>query len=225
MVYSDASLEPSDGGSRLRMCWLVVEVNGPLRFGEVCDVPSEVIASMEDRQQYIAHGEIMAPMLLYFLHGHHFSHSIILHFVDNMAALSCQVMGSSRIADLSAAAHITALCTARVQASIWWEHVESAANLADGGSRAGIADDAAKREGIPLRHRDWPHENGRYLLLNELRVKIIGQLKGTLHKYPLFLSLNIYKGQEDHWGGKGHSPLYRGIPLLFTLPRRRLAKH
>ena len=70
--------------------------------------------------------------------------------------------------------------------------MESPANLADGGSRAGIADAAAKHENIPLRHRDWPHEDGHYLLLNEIRVKIIGQLKGILHKYTLFLVLNSY---------------------------------
>ena len=154
-------------------------------WGQVRDVPPEIVDTLDPRQQYIAQGEALAPMLLYALHGNELKDSSIIHFIDNMAVLSCQVPGNSRVVDLGVMSHITAWAVARANIAVWYEHVESAANLADGGSRIGQGDPVAATAGVRLQHVAWPRREDKYMVLEDFRYEIIGK---DVHWE------NIYKG-------------------------------
>ena len=130
---------------------------GPdVRWGQVCDVPAEIVDTLDPRQQYIAQGEALAPLLLYALHGSELKESLIIHFIDSLAVSSCQVMGNSRVADLGVISHLTSWAVSSANIAVWYEHVESAANLADGGSRIGQGNPVAAAAGVRLQHVDWP---------------------------------------------------------------------
>ena len=57
------------------------------------------------------------------------------------------VMGSSKAADISNVMYATTLPLAKHKITTWGEHVESAANLTDGGSRLGLS--------FPVAGRGW----------------------------------------------------------------------
>ena len=63
--------------------------------------------------------------------------------------------------------------------------MESAANLAEGGSRIGQSDPVAAAAGVRLQHVAWPRREDKYMALANFRYEIIGR---DVHW------LNIYKG-------------------------------
>jgi len=80
-----------------------------------------------------------------------------LWFIDNLGVLSCLCNGSSTVADISCIVHATLLAVAGLRSAVWWEHVDSKANLADGGTRGSAR--FAEALGIPLTARavpPWP---------------------------------------------------------------------
>jgi hypothetical protein len=52
-----------------------------------------------------------------------------------MGVLACYTKGSSVVADISCIVHAMLLSSARLRLKSWFEHVDSKANLADGGTR------------------------------------------------------------------------------------------
>ena len=101
----------------------------------VVKVPDRVLASFQKRKQYIAQGEALAPVLALHFHGEVFRNTSTLFFIDNLSVLSGLTVGSSRSADLAAVLQAATLASTRLNALLWWEHVDSAANPADGGIR------------------------------------------------------------------------------------------
>ena len=96
-------------------------------------------------------------------------------FIDNMAVLSALVVGNSRVLDLSLPVYTVAMRSTMLNCSPWREHVDSAANIADGGSREGIIDPVAAKLGIRLHHVQWPSVNGKYLSVRDIQQEIIGE--------------------------------------------------
>ena len=65
--------------------------------------------------------------------------------VDNSGAAACLAKGSSRDVDTSRFVHVFNTVAAALQLVVWWEHVPSAANVADLPSRDGTFRDAPLR--------------------------------------------------------------------------------
>ena len=80
-----------------------------------------------------------------------------IFFIDNLGTLSAMITGRARIADFGAVVHAFHLSVARLRSTSWFEHVESPANPADGGSRVGAACPIARQLGIQLHERSFPN--------------------------------------------------------------------
>ena len=94
-----------------------------------------------------------------------------------MAVLCGLVAGNSRELDLAKSVFLTATVAAHIRSSVWWEHVDSPANIADGGSRIGVSDPVAKEMGIKLTQIPWPTGGSNLPLLpTQLLQEIIGQV-------------------------------------------------
>ena len=117
---------------------------------------SDVLNSMEERQTFIAHGEAFAPLFAI----HHASALLrgrqVIWMIDNMGVLCCYYKGSSEVADISCITHAALLAMAALRIQSWYEHVESAANLANGGTRGDTHAAGILLERKPL--PNWPEK-------------------------------------------------------------------
>ena len=78
-------------------------------------------------------------------------------FIDNMGVLASLCKGSSVIADFGCVVHALLLAAAKLNTRPWFEHVDSKANPADGGTRDSF--ETAQQLGIDLREvpvPEWP---------------------------------------------------------------------
>ena len=76
-----------------------------------------------------------------------------------MKILSSFCKGSSIVADFGCVIHAVLLKQASRKLATWWEHVDSKANIADGGTRADFS--TVHRFGISLQqrpHPPWPDD-------------------------------------------------------------------
>ena len=73
-----------------------------------------------------------------------------------MSVLSGLTTGASKAADLGAVLQAATLLATRLDCQIWWEHVDSDANPADGGSRVGITCPVARDLGVKLMRYEFP---------------------------------------------------------------------
>ena len=88
MIYSDASFE----NGALRVGWVLM-TSPPL--GVSCLVPSEVTDTWITRHQQIYPGETLCGLLVPWVHGDLLEGRDLLWFVDNEAAVSSLIKGSS----------------------------------------------------------------------------------------------------------------------------------
>ena len=85
------------------------------------------------------------------------------------------MVGHSKVVDLSLPIYSTILLLAQLKAKVWWEYVDSNANISDGPSRTGLLDPVCARLGIPVHQYQWPvHQSMEAYLLSELAEEIIG---------------------------------------------------
>ena len=78
-------------------------------------------------------------------------------FIDNMGVLASLCKGSSVVADFSCVVHALLLAAAKLNTRPWFEHVDSKANPADGGTRDSLT--TAHQLGVDLREvpiPEWP---------------------------------------------------------------------
>jgi hypothetical protein len=108
---------------------------GDARKGGVTRVPDAILASMAERRTYIAHGEALAMLLALFHEPDVFRDSSVLWLLDNLGVLSCLCKGSSTVADFGCIVHTILLRLAGLDAMAFFDHVASADNVSDGGSR------------------------------------------------------------------------------------------
>ena len=134
-------------------------------------------APEEEKDTYIALGEALAPTLAIKFHPNEFRDTLPIFHIDNMSVLSALVLGNSKVIDLSIPTYTAALYAIKLRCCPWWEHVESAANVADGGSRVGVSCPVAKRLGITLQWQSWPvSQSGAPMTIQQLKEEIIGEL-------------------------------------------------
>jgi hypothetical protein len=133
VIYTDAACEHSDAGFIVNLCFVLID--GSLKQGGRTNIPQSILDSMAPKQTYISHGEAFAPLFCVYHVGSLIKDRSIIWMIDNMGVLACYTKGSSVVADISCIVHAMLLSSARLRLKSWFEHVDSKANLADGGTR------------------------------------------------------------------------------------------
>jgi len=153
-IYTDAScaVEPPKVLPTVRLCYMMF--CGGTSWGGKSVLSDNMLLSMQTKKTFIAHGEALAILWAIFHESKHLSNSSIVWFVDNLGVLSCLCKGSSTVADISCIIHAILLSIAACRAMTWWEHVDSAANAADGGTR--MSSEVSDALGILLRDLPLP---------------------------------------------------------------------
>ena len=119
-------------------------------------IPWQVLTMFKNRATYIAQGELFAPFLAILTNLKDAAGQHLLVFCDNLGILSAAVSGRSSVLDVNSLLTGLHLLLTSLRVTSWWEHVDSHANPADGGSRQGTSCKLAKRLGIPLKWVKFP---------------------------------------------------------------------
>ena len=123
------------------------------RIGGFTTVPQAVRGSFADRETYIAQGEAMAP--IFALWNEPWLHdAVLLWFIDNLGVVSCLCKGASSVYDFGCVIHGLHMMVAVKSLAVWWEHVDSKANISDGGTRNSFAEYQAL--GVSMRPAPMP---------------------------------------------------------------------
>ena len=155
---------------------MLIDPDSNYRKGWVCDVPPEVIVSLPDQHKYIAYGEAFAPMSAMRMLSPKLRNTAVMFYIDNLAVLSSLVVGNSRVLDHSWPVYTTQLYVAFHRIKVWFEYVDSLANLSAGGSRDGVSYPVAAANGVELTVFPWLCNNKIPLSLEELTSEIIGKV-------------------------------------------------
>ena len=113
-------------------------------------IPWQVLKMFKNRATCIAQGELFAPFLAILTNLRDATGQHLLVFCDNLGILSATVPGRSPVLDVNSLLTGLHLLLTKRRVTSWWEHVDTHANPADGGSRQGTSCKLAKRLGIPL---------------------------------------------------------------------------
>ena len=119
-------------------------------------IPWQVLKMFKNRATYIAQGELFAPFLAILTNLKDATGQHLLVFCDNLGILSAAVSGRSSVLDVNSLLTGLHLLLTSLRVTSWWEHVDTHANPADGGSRQGTSCKLAKRLGIPLEWVKFP---------------------------------------------------------------------
>jgi len=152
-VISDASWNDlGREGLHGRVCFIVFGQRREDRFGGVLDIPfgSDLVRCFEARRTQIMAFEILGPLLAMAYASTVLAGCSVNFFIDNLSGLCALVKGGSRRRDLACLAYGVWHGLGSFDMRAWFDYVESASNLADGGSRVGIIDDIAKSLGVRL---------------------------------------------------------------------------
>ena len=125
------------------------------RSGGVAVLSDHILESFDIKKTHIGHGEAFAVYFAFTHEIRNLARADVLWFIDNLGVLSALCKGSSKSLDLGCITYGSLLLTAAHDILLWWDHVESAANCADGGSRQ--CDRIARRLGVVLKDRALPH--------------------------------------------------------------------
>ena len=125
-------------------------------FGEVIQVPPEFWDLALPRKTNIVMAESLAVVIGWRATKQYIGGCSLLCFIDNLAALSGFVNGHSQVHDLSSIYAGAGVAARAFGLAPWFEYVPSPSNIADGGSRIGIADPVARLAGISLSPAEFP---------------------------------------------------------------------
>jgi hypothetical protein len=99
-------------------------------------VPPGLLAALfKPHEQYVGILECLAAAAVAFSVPHLLADRLVFHYVDNQGSLSNLVSGSSADPDSRSIVYASALQLASLRARVWYEWVESEANIADLPSR------------------------------------------------------------------------------------------
>ena len=151
VVYSDASFE----NGVLRLGWVIFAPNcTPL--GGTTVVPHQVVSSWKERSQQIFPGETLCALVLPLLYPTTLESHDLLWFVDNEAAVSTLIRGTTSELDVHLIAQCSLVRLARLGCRLWLEWIDSESNPSDGLSRAGLDDEWTQHQGWSLMEFDFP---------------------------------------------------------------------
>ena len=140
-----------------KLCAIIVPAHEHARpEGIVLTVPQQVLQLFNERKQQIHMGELLAPMCAVMRWPEHFTNRGAIAYIDNMGVLCNIVNGASRAFDAGTLVFALHLQLAKLNATVWWEWVESESNCSDGGSRVGTCCPLASMLGIPLVDSAFP---------------------------------------------------------------------
>jgi hypothetical protein len=114
----------------------------------------------ERRTQYVGPLEILAAVCVYYSLGEVLRGCKVLHHIDNTSALASLVKGYSGVSDLSQIVHALWALALASSVDVWFEHVKSAANIADWPSRGMILELARDFRAQPI-EPDFPPLSSR----------------------------------------------------------------
>ena len=154
IIYSDASYEP-EHKRPCRLGW-VIFIPGEVAIGRSMTLPDTVMATWLPRTQQIFPAEAFAGVAVLGHHLHCLQGRDILWFVDNEAAASSLIRGSSRQVDVAGIVQCTHLLLAKAGSRCWFEWIDSKSNPSDGLSRDGISDTWTSTQGWELKEVKVP---------------------------------------------------------------------
>ena len=179
VVYTDAACSTAEGTKYPCVTISYLVLGTGYRSGGIAQLPERVLDSFDTRKTYIAHGESFAVYWAMicekpFLHGRS-----ILWFIDNLGVLSILCKGSAHSVDVGAVCHAGLLTAAHADMRVWWDHVLSGSNCADGGSRGCSITAAALNVNLVQRPiPEWPTNASRIapcFWLRLLGVEVVGE--------------------------------------------------
>ena len=135
VIYSDASFE--NGQAR---CGWVVFRQDCRPVGQTVKVNSEWLAAWNPRETQIFAAEAFCSLLVPFNLPYMLADQNLLWFVDNEAAASAMIRGSSGSTEVDQIVQLSLILLLRLRARLWIEWINSDANPSDGLSRDGLAD-------------------------------------------------------------------------------------
>ena len=107
--------------------------------------PPGVLSLFAERKHYSGVLELFAVYMHLYEHRWQLKSRDIRFFVDNVGVLAQLTKGASSAEDLSPLVSAIHFLIVMFDMRIWWEYVESEANISDGLSRKGANDDMAIR--------------------------------------------------------------------------------
>ena len=152
-IYSDASFEDGE----LRLGWICFPpTSAPV--GGTCVVPPSVLESWLPRRQQIYPGEALCGVIVPWFHRDLLRHFDLLWFIDNEAAASSLIRGSSRPDDVHRISQLSHVLLHGLGCRAWIEWIDSDSNPSDGLSRLGLADPWTLLQGWTLAEYTFPAE-------------------------------------------------------------------
>ena len=156
MIYSDASWPSRVAGTKEitepRLGWVIFDPRSsqpPQGFSFV--VGQTVLSRLITRKQQILAVEAFAAAAAPWLLPEVFRGRESIWFIDNAAAVSTLIRGSSRPEDIDNLAASAAFQNAELDHRVWYEWIDSDSNPADGLSRDGLADTWTRKQGWDLK--------------------------------------------------------------------------
>ena len=145
-LWYDASFHEVHGVPEMKLCCIYADEH--FVEGRVSFVPIEHVALVKERDSQIALGELFAFMLSCRCNVDRLANNSVCAYIDNMGVLHSIVNGTSKSRDKGSLVHCLVLRALEIQVQLWIEHVQSASNVTDGGSRVGITCEVAASLGI-----------------------------------------------------------------------------
>ena len=156
IIYSDASwpqwVTPEEAvraGEPPRLGWVICQPGEKPR-GFSMELGREFITALFPRKTQILAAEAVAVLAACVLTPELIQGREIVWFVDNEAALSSLIRGTSRAEDVGHIAACTQVAMLECSSSVWYEWVDSDSNPADGLSRDGVHDKWTLEQGWHL---------------------------------------------------------------------------
>ena len=157
VVYSDASWE-----KEARLGWIIITPGANrATVARTSIIQQELLDNLVERTTQIMACEAVAVPQAILREPHLFAGCDVTWFIDNEAACSSLIRGSSSQEDISIIASITHFLMMEHDIRIWYEWIDSKSNPADGLSRDGLLDKWTKQQG-------WSLEESASLQWNEL---------------------------------------------------------
>ena len=113
-------------------------------------LPHSLVSTWTERKQQIFPAETAAVPIAFCLLQQAVFQRDVIAFVDNEAAVSALIRGSSRVVDAAQLAELLHAILLRLSCRVWVEWIDSNSNPADGLSRQGLLDAWTCRQGYSL---------------------------------------------------------------------------
>ena len=159
IIYSDASwpdvreqrsaAEAAAEGEPPRLGWVIFRPGMKPR-GFTIELGTEFLGALFPRKTQIFAAEAVATLAAFVLTPELVDGRELVWFIDNEAALSSLIRGTSRAEDVGHIAACTHVAAIEHSSSLWYEWVDSASNPADGLSRDGVHDKWTLEQGWEL---------------------------------------------------------------------------